>query len=394
MTARGATLGRLALVALAVATAILLVLPDVLRGSWIAAYGVAGGILIVRRPRNSIGWLLALVALSFTGFTDLTSEQVAAMQRGNAGPVETARIWIGAMSGAWAFLGYALLGLVFPSGRFPDGRWRRPTLVVVALAGLATALSMIHPRISVTIDGGTTTLSVPNPYAVAPGSDVWTVLPDGDLAFLPVFVLLAISVLSVVVRTRRSGGIVRLQMRWLASAMAFLLAAIGVGAALILVSGPGVGELAWLPAAIAFLTVPAAILVAVLRYRLLEIDRVISRTIGWGLASGVLAAVFLGAVATLQALLVDVTQGETVAVAASTLLTAAIFQPVRRRLQAAVDRRFDRSHADRDRILTTVGTRLRDEVDLEMIQGEILASASEVVRPTATAIWLRPRVTP
>jgi hypothetical protein len=392
VNARAATVGRIALVALAIATAIVLVLPDVIRAVWIAAYGVAGGILVVRRPRNSIGWLLALLALSFTGITDLTGAQVAAMRRGDADAVETARIWVGAMSGAWAFLAYAVLGLVFPSGRLPDGRWRRPTLWVLAFAALALAVAMVHPGMSVTMNGGATTLTVPNPYAVMPASDIWAVLPDGDLAFLLALVLLLLSVPSVVVRARRSTGIVRLQMRWLAAALAFLLVSIGVGAVLSLI-GSSVGRLAWLPAPIAFATVPLAILVAVLRYHLLDIDRLISRTIGWGLATGILAAVFLGAVGALQALLVDVTQGETVAVAASTLLTAAVFQRVRRRLQVAVDRRFDRAHADRDRVLAAVGARLRDEVDLVTIQGEILASASDVLRPTATAIWLRPRVT-
>lgn len=391
MTGRGATVARSALVAVALVTAIVLVLPDILRASWIAAYGVAGGILIVRRPRNGIGWLLALIALSFTGITDLTNDQVAAIRQGEAAPVETARIWVGAMSGAWAFLGYALLGLVFPTGRLPHGRWRRPLLLVIALAMAVVGMSMIHPQISVTVDGGATTMFVPNPYAVAPDSAIWTVLPNADLAFVPVLVLLVVSVASVVVRARRSTGIMRLQMRWLATAMAFLLVAVGTGAALIVMVGSSIGDLAWLPASIAFLAVPVAILVAVLRYRLLEIDRIVSRTISWGLATAILATVFIGAVAALQSLLTDVTQGETVAVAASTLLTAAIFQPVRRRLQAAVDRRFDRAHADRDRVLASVSARLRDEVDLATIQGEILGSVSDVVKPTATTIWLRPR---
>lgn len=393
MTTTASTVLRSTLVAVALVTAIVLVLPDILRASWIAAYGVAGGILIVRRPRNAIGWLLALIAVSFTGLTDLTADQVAAIRGGEGAPVETARIWVGAMSGAWAFLGYALLGLVFPTGRLPQGRWQRPLSVVVALAMVVVGLSMIHPEISVTVDGGTTTLFVPNPFAVAPDGAIWNVLPNADLAFVPVLVLLVISVASVVVRARRSSGIMRLQMRWLATAMAFLLVAIATGAVLILVVGPNIGDLAWLPASLAFLTVPVAILVAVLRYRLLEIDRVISRTISWGLATAVLATVFFGAVAALQSLLVGVTQGETVAVAASTLLTAAIFQPVRSRLQAVVDRRFDRAHADRDRVLASVSARLRDEVDLATIQGEVLASVSDVVKPTATTIWLRPRST-
>jgi hypothetical protein len=393
MSGRSGMLIRAAVVAVAILAAVGLVLPDVLRAAWIAAYGLAGGVLIVRRPGNSIGWLLAVAALSFTGLTDLTTDQLAAIQQGSAGPVETTRIWIGAMSGSWAFLAYSMLGLVFPSGHLPSGRWRRPILAVVAFATALTVLSMVHPRISVTTDGGTTIVAVPNPVAVAPDSPIWSVLPDGDLAFLPVLALLALSVGSVILRTRRSTGVVRLQMRWLAASLGALLLAISVGGLVAVVGGAQVGDVAWIPASVAFLTVPIAILIAVLRYRLLEIDRIISRTLGWGLSTGVIAVIFFGAVAALQALLVDVTQGETLAVAASTLLIAALFQPIRRRLQHAVDRRFDRTSVDRERVLAAVTGRLRDEVDLDTIQDHVIASASDVVRPTAIAIWLRPPAT-
>jgi hypothetical protein len=388
---RPGALIRSALVAVAVAAAMWLVWPDVVRGAWVAAYGLAGGILIVRRPRNGIGWLLALVALSFTGLNDLAPKQVAAVAAGDTDPVTDFRVWVGAMSGAWAFLGYALLGLVFPTGRLPAGRWHGPLIGLVAVALVVTVVAMISPTVSATIDGGTATLMVPNPYALAPDAAIWSVLPNADVAFLPVVALLVVSVVAVVVRARRSTGTIRLQMRWLAAALAGLLAAIATGAALVLIVGPEIGDLAWLPASVAFLTIPAAILIAVLRHRLLDIDRVISRTIGWALASGVLAAIFLGGVAALQALLVDVTQGSTLAVAASTLLTAASFQPIRRRLQHAVDRHFDRAGHDRDRILTTVRGRLRDEVDLATIQDHVLASTAEAVRPASSGIWLRPR---
>ena len=383
--------GRAALVALTLAVVLWLVWPDVMRATWVAAYGLAGGYLIVRRPRNSIGWLLALIAVSFTGLTDVTAAQVAAMQRGDAGALEAFRIWVGAMSGAWAFLAYALLGLVFPSGSLPSGRWRRPLAVLVSVAVLVTALTMVYPSISVTIARGTATMMVPNPYAILPDLALWSMIPDADLAFLPVLVLLVVSVGSVAIRARRSTGIVRLQMRWLAASLACLLVAVAVGAALIALLGPDVGDIAWLPASAAFLTIPAAILVAVQRHRLLDLDRVVSRTIGWALASGVLAAIFLGAVAALQGLLIGVTQGETLAVAASTLITLASFQPVRRRLQRAVDQRFDRATYDRERLLATVGGQLRDEVDLSTIQAHVLESASQAVRPASSAIWLRPR---
>ena len=182
-------------------------------------------------------------------------------------------------------------------------------------------------------------------------------------------------------------------MRWLAASLACLLVALAFGAVLIVIQGPHVGDVAWLPASAAFLTIPAAILVAVLRHRLLDIDRVVSRTIGWALASGVLAAIFFVAVTALQGLLIGVTQGETLAVAASTLLTVASFQPVRRRLQHVVDQRFDRAGYDHDRLLALVGGRLRDEVDLATIQDHVLDSATQAVRPASSAIWLRPRAT-
>lgn len=382
---------RSALVALAVGVGLWLVWPDVTRAAWLAAYGIAGGVLIVRRPRNVIGWLLGLIALSFTGITDLTAEGIAELSAGTTDAVTTFRVWIGAMSGAWAFLGYALLGLVFPTGRLPRGRWRRPLVAVIAAALVVIGSSMVHPMLSVTIAGGTATTLVPNPYAVLPTLDAWALLPNADVAFLPVIVLLVVSVLSVIVRARRATGVERLQLRWLTASLATLLLAVLVGAVLVLVVGPTIGGLAWLPASVAFLTVPIAVLVAVLRYRLLDIDRIVSRTIGWALVTASLVAIFAVAVIALQAVLDGVTQGDTLAVAASTLLAAAAFQPIHGRLQRWVDQRFDRAAYDRERILARVGGRLRDEVDLEAIQGQVLASTADAVRPSASGIWLRPR---
>lgn len=382
---------RSALVALAVGVGLWLVWPDVTRAAWLAAYGIAGGVLIVRRPRNVIGWLLGLIALSFTGITDLTAEGIAELSAGTTDAVTTFRVWVGAMSGAWAFLGYALLGLVFPTGRLPRGRWRRPLVAVIAAALVVIGASMVHPMLSVTIAGGTATTLVPNPYAVLPTLDAWALLPNADVAFLPVIVLLVVSVLSVIVRARRATGVERLQLRWLTASLATLLLAVLVGAVLVLVVGPTIGGLAWLPASVAFLTVPIAVLVAVLRYRLLDIDRIVSRTIGWALVTASLVAIFAVAVIALQAVLDGVTQGDTLAVAASTLLAAAAFQPIHGRLQRWVDQRFDRAAYDRERILARVGGRLRDEVDLEAIQGQVLASTADAVRPSASGIWLRPR---
>ena len=135
--------------------------------------------------------------------------------------------------------------------------------------------------------------------------------------------------------------------------------------------------------ALTYPAIPIAVVVAVLRYRLYEIDRLVSRTLGWGLATATIVAVFVGAVLALQAALQGVTQSGTLAVAASTLLAFALFQPVRRRVQALVDRRFDRPRLEAERILAGHGERLRHETDLERIEVGVLDTVSETLRPTS-----------
>ena len=369
---------------------VLLTLPDLWRAAWVVANGVAGAILVARRPRNVIGWLLLLViGFAFTGISEPTAAQVAALDAGIAPPLEAFRVWTGAQSGAWAFFAYGVLGLVFPTGRLPGGRWRLPSGVLVGF-GLAVAVaSMVSPTLSVTGSGGTATTVVTNPFAVAPDAALWSALPDADTAFMAILGVLAAGVVSVVVRTVRSTGVERLQMRWLAASLAFVVAGVLLGFALVLLGADAVEGLAWVPASLAFLTVPAAVTVAVLRHRLLDIDRIVSRTIGWALATGVLVAIFLAAVVGLQWLLSGVTQRQTLAVAASTLLAVACFQPVRSRLQRLVDRRFDRAAYDRDRVVAAFGGRLRDELDLATVQRELVATAVDAVRPDATGVWIR-----
>ena len=139
----------------------------------------------------------------------------------------------------------------------------------------------------------------------------------------------------------------------------------------------------------AIAALPVAIGIAILRYHLYDIDRLISRTLSWAIVTGVLFAAFLGALILLQAALARFTEGQTVAVAASTLLAFALFQPVRRRVQAAIDRRFDRTAYDQERVVAAFGDSLRHEVDLETLSAEIRQAASETVRPATSALWLR-----
>jgi hypothetical protein len=207
---------------------------------------------------------------------------------------------------------------------------------------------------------------------------------------VPVLGVMFAGAISLVVRVRRAAGTERQQLRWIAASFAVLMAAVITGFAMS-VFVPRAGEgLAWIPAILALPTVPIAIGIAVLRYRLYEIDRIISRTIGYAVVTAVLAAVFLATNLGLQSWVATMTGGGgTVAVAASTLLVAALFQPLRRRIQRPIDLRFNRAQINGERTLAAFGDRVREEVDLANLSGAVLVTADEAVRPAAAGLWLR-----
>ena len=153
--------------------------------------------------------------------------------------------------------------------------------------------------------------------------------------------------------------------------------------------GSALDGLVWAPAIISFALPPVAIGIAVLRYRLYEIDRIVSRTISWALLTVILGATFILVVLVLQTVVAPITGSSELAVAGSTLLVAALFQPIRRRVQHVVDRRFNRTRYDAESTVSAFAARLRDEVDLERLRAEVLATATQTVEPSAVALWLR-----
>jgi hypothetical protein len=194
------------------------------------------------------------------------------------------------------------------------------------------------------------------------------------------FIVLAFA--SVLARFAGSSGVERQQVKWFLAAVALLACTV------LTIQVTGVdrqGPLAYL----AFTFLPIAIGVAVLRYRLYEIDRLISRTIGWAIVTGLLVAAFAVLVLGSSAVLEPLTGGNTLAVAGSTLIVALLFAPLRGRVQGAVDRRFDRSRYDGERTLAAFGERLRDEVDLPTIRADVLATVETSVRPSRVGLWLR-----
>jgi hypothetical protein len=377
---------RLAIVGLVMGAAFLSTMtPYGLGGLLSLPYAAMGAILVVRRPRTSIGWLLMGVGLCFALISVPVTGTPQEFIDGSVDlPVALFAV-IHAGLPTTAFFFFAVVVMVFPSGRLPAGWWGRLGRVGLGVALVFAAVAYVMPEISA---GDPESALVRNPLALLPDLPIWRLINSFTVSF-PVMVLVIAGSVSLVVRVRRAVGTERQQLRWIAASFAVLMAAVVFGVAMsALVPGAGDG-LAWTPASFALPTVPIAIGIAVLRYRLYDIDRIISRTIGWALVTGVLVLVFAGTVVGLQAILARVTQVETIAVAASTLVAFALFQPVRRRVQTAVDRRFDRARYDGDRTAAAFTERLRDRVDLAGLEADITGVVETALRPTTVGVWIR-----
>jgi hypothetical protein len=229
-----------------------------------------------------------------------------------------------------------------------------------------------------------------DPFAPWPGvAGVPYELGDlgGALSTIGILTGFVIAIVAVVVRFRRSQGVERAQMKWLIASVSLMALLFSIS--WVKLFGPS--DLIDNASVVAGILVPIAIGIAVLRYHLYDIDRIVSRTLGWAIVSGVLVAVFAGLVVALQALLAPVTKENTLAVAASTLVAFALFQPLRRRVQHAVDRRFDRARYDGQRTVDAFAEHLRSEVDLGVLRSSLTATASDAVRPVSAGVWLRPK---
>ncbi len=381
--------GRLALVGILVAGTIMAA-ANPLNVLFFETYSLVGAYLVFRRPRNVIGWLLLGIAFGFIATSPPPDVDAAALIGGHATPRDTVTTWIAGWSGWATYVALLALTIVVPSGRLPQAKGRGMAIILLAVGVADVVLSAVAPTISLNADG-VTTIPIPNPVAVLPDLPLWSAIPIQDAIFPTLIAVLVIGAVRMVLRYRASKGVERLQLRWLGAAVTLVCVGLLTGLVLLAVFGDGIGVAAWTPAIIAYPAIPLAIGIAVMRYRLFEIDRIISRTIGWTIVTGTLVAVFGGAVVALQGPLARFTQGQTLAVATSTLAALALFQPVRRRVQALVDRRFDRARFDGERTATAFAQRLRDETDMDTVLGDVARTTSSTVAPTSLTIWLRPR---
>jgi hypothetical protein len=337
-------------------------------------FPTVGLVIALRRPDNAIGWLFCAVGIPFAlssaafGYTSYTLGAGAPLPGGRY------TAWLG----EWLFLP-ALFGLptlmflLFPDGRPLGPRWH-PVLWLTGAAMVGLAAPALKP--------GTlrdSAVDVVNPMGIpgaAPLIDLVSAV-SGAAAMAA----LVLAVFSLVRRFRRSRGVERLQLKWFVSAS--LLFAMGLVAFLVLNGRLAIVGQLWVLTAYALIPVSAG--VAILRYRLYDIDLVIRRTLVYGALTATLAATYLALV-----LLVGLAVGHSgFAVAVSTLAVAALFRPARARIQAAVDRRFYRRRYDAARTLEAFGARLRDELDLETLGSDLRGVVRETVQPAHVSLWLR-----
>jgi hypothetical protein len=367
-------------------------LPDtvgaVVFAALILAFSTVGVLIATRQPHNLVGWIM-LVAGFALGATVLTGGYVdlsVAQPRGRLPGTEWVAwfaqwIWVPGFAPALTFL-----LLLFPNGQLASGRWRLVGwLAVAAMAILGFGMAFTpgpfvdYPKVT-------------NPLGLAPLEG--SLLEGGGVGWLLLPASVVLSASSMVVRFRRATGVERQQIKWFALAAAF--AAVG-WVAITLAYGTDEGTenpllvAAQLLQLLTFLGLALAVGIAVLKYRLYDIDLLINRTLVYVTLTALLVGVYVGSVVVLQGLVRALTGQESqLAIVASTLAVAALFNPLRRHIQGFIDRRFYRRKYDAAKTLETFSAKLRDETDLDSLSDDLVGVVRETMQPAHVSLWLRP----
>jgi MFS family permease len=344
-------------------------------GIGFVVYAAVGGLIADRYPRNPVGWLFCVIGVVFAA-GDFASDY--ADRGGNPGA--TALAVFNTATGPTTLVILALALMLFPTGRFLSAGWRRAAAFVIAANVVLSLVLALEPGKLFANSG------VENPLGVDAAAGLLHALADAGGLVLATTVLIALA--AIVARFRAARGIERQQLKWLA-----LLAVLGVAVlALLLVIAQfanldtGTGQVA-AGVVLGLLSMAPALAaaVAILRYRLYDVDVVINRALVYGALTALLGATYLGLV-----LLIGLAVGKSgFAVAVSTLAVAALFRPARARVQEAVDRRFYRRRYDAEQALAGLGARLRDQVELDALSRELRGVVDECLQPAHVSLWLR-----
>jgi hypothetical protein len=336
-----------------------------------------GAVLASRRPRHPVGWLLLGFALSLTASGVIASSVTYGLvARPGALPAAATLARYYPATGAAALALLSLVLVLTPTGSLPSARWRWWAVITAATP---LALVLVVPAVPGRLDPQLLLASSPFSDRALGG----VVLAATRVALVVTAVAVAVAAGSLVVRFRRAHGVERQQLRWVALAAALMVLAGPIVLVPVVLESPILVDWA---SAVWVVVLPVAVGAAVLRYRLYDLDRIVSRTVAYGLLTLLLGGGYAVVVLGLGQLL---KRDSPLVVAAATLAVAAVFQPARRRVQAVVDRRFNRRRHDTTRIIEAFGTRLRDQVDLDTLTTDLLGVVDQTMQPTQTSLWLR-----
>jgi hypothetical protein len=342
-------------------------------------YSTVGAVVASRRLGNPVGWVLCSIGLSW-GAYHFSSEYVtyALLAAPWSLPAAKAAAWIA----SWLWVpGLGLivfLALLFPSGQLPSPRWRPFAWLSVLVVAVGTIMAAFSP-------GARFGLSVRNPLGIESLPNIYEQLQA------LMFALIFVASVSLLVRLHHARGVERQQIKWVAYA-----GALAASASLPTYTIFEAMDVRWLemvgyvPALVGILGVPTAVGIAILRYRLYEIDLLINRTLVYGSLTAILVAHYFGSIVWLQMVFVELTgQRSTLAVVASTLVIAALFNPLHRWVQAFVDRRFYRRKYNARKTLEAFSAKLRDETDLDTLRDDLVGVVRETMQPAHVSLWLR-----
>jgi hypothetical protein len=378
-------------------TLVLLLITPPIRNTWSEAWPEAlsvllrvmeltfptvGALIASQRPKNPIGWILCGTGL-FTGVRSFAEAYADFGLVGRPGVLPAAEY----MAWLWSWprvpvagLASALLLVVFPDGKLLNRSWWAVVWMAVGGSALVALFMALDP-------------SWNNPLALERGVFKDLVEPLGRIGFVLLIVSWLCAAIALLIRVDKGSPVERQQIKWLA----YFAILMFVGFAFVGAGWFGSNWNYWaeILSSAAFNCLPVGVGIAILKYRLYDIDLLINRTLVYGALTGILALVYLGGVVALQALFRYLTgQGSQLAIVASTLAIAALFGPLRRRIQAFIDRRFYRRKYDVTKTLEAFSAKLRDETDLDALRADLVGVVGETMQPAHVSLWLRPDDTP
>ena len=348
------------------------------------AFSTVGAVIAPRTPSdNTIGWLFCIVGLLFavTHFTAEYAIYTLLAAPGSHMPAGEAAAWLESWLWVPQLGSVVSVVLLFPNGRLPGRGWRWFAWLSVLLVLVGALLSALSPGPIISLG------PINNPLAVEG-------LPNDAYKSVErvMNALIFVAVISLIIRLRRARDLERQQIKWFVYAIVLMIS----GGILTYPVSDVIGSvwLKWIsfvPFIVGVMSIPIAMGVAILRYRLYEIDTLINRTLVYGSLTATLIALYFGGIVVMQRLFVLLTgEQSTLAVVASTLLIAALFTPLRRRIQSLIDRSFYRRKYDARKTLEGFSMKLRDETDLEALRGDLVRVVRETMQPAHVSLWLRP----